>query len=84
MLAMVNMKPDSRNAGRNVATIATWLASSWLLVTMLIEHAHRQRARPGRSAAMPNSSATLPRSGTWNRNSPISTASSTSNMPMTK
>ena len=36
MLAMVNMKPDSRNAGRNVGTMAIWLASNWLLVTMLM------------------------------------------------
>ncbi|OQB78215.1 MAG: hypothetical protein BWX88_05206 [Planctomycetes bacterium ADurb.Bin126] len=77
------MKPDSRNDGRNVSTIASWLASSWLLVTMLMT-IPSDSAPARNTAAMAKSSAALPRSGTWKRNSPMSTASDTSSMPMTK
>ena len=33
------VNPDSRNDGRKVSTMASWLARSWLLVTMLITSA---------------------------------------------
>ena len=36
MLAMAYMKPESRNEGRKVSTMASWLARSWLWVTMLM------------------------------------------------
>ena len=84
MLAMGKMKPESRNAGRNVATMANWLARNWLLVAMLISMPIAQRAGQEDQRQCRTAAATLPRSGTWKRNSPISTARSTSNMPMAK
>ena len=44
MLAMANMKPESRKAGRKVAMKATWLARSWLLVSDADEDAQGERA----------------------------------------
>ncbi len=53
------MNPDSRNAGRKVSTIASWLARSWLFATMLISMPI-DSAPTRKIAAMPKSSATLP------------------------
>ncbi len=83
MLAMANMNPERRKAGRNVATMATWLARSWFFSTVLMRMPI-DRAPTRNIAPMANNRATLPRSGTPKTNSPISTANSTSTMPITK
>ena len=72
MLSMGKMKPERRNAGSMVATRASWLATSWLLVTMLIRMP-RERAPTRKTMDRPNRSGRLPRSGTSKRNSPTST-----------
>ncbi len=83
MLPIAYTNPDSRNDGKKVSTIASWLARSWLRVTMLI--AMPNESAPARKiAAIAKSNATLPRRGTWNKNSPMTTASSTSSMPNPK
>ena len=59
MFPMANMNPDSRNDGRKVGTIASWLARSCDFATMLITMPID--SGPARKiAAIPNRSATLP------------------------
>jgi hypothetical protein len=83
MFRMGYMNPDNRNEGRKVSTIASWLARSCDFVVMLIT-IPIDRAPVRKIAAIPKRRATLPRSGTWKRNSPIPTARRTSSIPRTK
>ena len=63
MFSMGKMKPESRKAGSTVVTMASWLASSWLLV-MMLSRMPKESAPNRNSIASPASSPRLPRSGT--------------------
>ncbi len=73
MFAIANMNPESRNAGRNVETIAIWLASNCPRATVLMRMPCASVPTMN-SAAMPKSSGTLPRNGTSKTHTAIATA----------
>ena len=60
---MAKAKPESRNAGRNVAIIATWLASNCWRVIVLMRMPCASVATM-KIVPTPKSSGTLPRNGT--------------------
>ena len=77
------MNPESRNAGRNVTTMASWVASSCDFVA-----AEMNMPRPSEpvrnSAERTMSWATLPRNGTSNRKTPSADVTATSISPIAR
>ncbi len=63
MFSIGKTNPERRKAGSRVATMANWLATNWLLPTMLISMP-RLSATIRKLSDSPSSSSRLPRNGT--------------------
>ena len=83
MLSMSNMKPDSRKAGRKVATMAIWPATNWLrarveIISPMPSAASRKRLEHAQS------SQNEPRRGTSNSHTAMPALSSMLPVPRVK
>jgi len=83
MFGMAYMKPESRKAGRKVATMAIWLATSWDFATIDISIPRLSPPKRNRDES-PASRNRLPFIGTSNKKTARSTDTSISIKPIRK